>query len=216
MKRPARIPSQLPESLHKWLDAYALAASAAGVSLLAFAHPAEGKIIYTPADVNISPSNKPYLLDLNHDGTADFSLGAVTTTASGHTQGFVFATAKQSMNRVWDTGDRRLFAAALRPGIPVGPSGQYFRFTRGFMCTTHYGRPHGPWCHATTRYLGLSFMIEGQEHYGWARLKVISHFQEVLTGYAYETIPNKPIIAGKRHGKDEGTLGRLAQGASAK
>jgi hypothetical protein len=38
-----------------------------------------------------------------------------------------------------------------------------------------------------------------------------------LTGYAYETIPNKPIIAGKIEGPDEitvepATLGHLAAG----
>jgi len=41
-----------------------------------------------------------------------------------------------------------------------------------------------------------------------------------LTGYAYETIPNKPIIAGKTHGPDvitlqDASLGHLARGASA-
>jgi len=36
----------------------------------------------------------------------------------------------------------------------------------------------------------------------------------ILTGYAYETIPNKLIIAGQTHGRDEATLGRLAQGVS--
>ena len=41
----------------------------------------------------------------------------------------------------------------------------------------------------------------------------------MLTGYAYETIPNKPIIAGKTHGKgvvtiEPGSLGALAAGAN--
>ena len=36
----------------------------------------------------------------------------------------------------------------------------------------------------------------------------------ILTGYAYETTPNKKSIAGQTHGGDEATLGRLAQGAS--
>jgi hypothetical protein len=43
--------------------------------------------------------------------------------------------------------------------------------------------------------------------------------EATLTGYAYETIPNKPIIAGKTKGPDvitlePATLGHLAQGAS--
>jgi hypothetical protein len=66
-------------------------------------------------------------------------------------------------------------------------------------------------------YLGLKFTIKGQVHYGWARLGYISANHPAkakLTGYAYETIPNKPIVAGKTHGRDEATLGRLAQVAS--
>ena len=71
------------------------------------------------------------------------------------------------------------------------------------------------------RYLGLQFMIGNEIHYGWARLKVLYQggpgFQATITGYAYETIPNKPIIAGKTKGPDvitlpAGSLGELARG----
>ena len=71
MKRSARTPSQLSESLHKWLNAYALAASAAGVGVLA--QPAEAKIVYTPAHRLISVGQVAKL-DLNHDGIADFRI----------------------------------------------------------------------------------------------------------------------------------------------
>lgn len=47
MKRP----STLSESLHQRLNSYALAASAAGVGVLALAQPAEARIIYTPKHV---------------------------------------------------------------------------------------------------------------------------------------------------------------------
>jgi hypothetical protein len=60
----------------------------------------------------------------------------------------------------------------------------------------HYA---GLWLNAQHRYLGLKFMIQGQVHFGWARLNVsVTHdfFTATLTGYAYETIPNKPIITG--------------------
>ncbi len=46
MQRP-RIPSKLSDSLHQRLNSYALAASAAGVGLLALVQPAQAKIIYT-------------------------------------------------------------------------------------------------------------------------------------------------------------------------
>jgi hypothetical protein len=80
------------------------------------------------------------------------------------------------------------------------------------------------------RYLGLKFKIKGKTHYGWARLSVEAskrpyEITAVLTGYAYETIPGKPIIAGATRGPDDAvqaasinmpvpaTLGALAMGA---
>ena len=50
------------------------------------------------------------------------------------------------------------------------------------------------------RYLGLKFAIEGKIHFGWARLNVTIRSAKIaatLTGYAYETIPGKLIIAGR-------------------
>ena len=79
----------------------------------------------------------------------------------------------------------------------------------------------------------MKFKIKGQTHYGWARLSVEyqppSQITATLTGYAYETIPGKAIIAGATKGPDDGaqpvpathtsstpepaTLGMLALGA---
>jgi hypothetical protein len=66
----------------------------------------------------------------------------------------------------------------------------------------------GPWNNVKNRYLGLRFISEGKTHFGWARLNEScnpenSRITAVLTGYAYETIPNKAIIAGKTKGPDE-------------
>lgn len=86
----------------------------------------------------------------------------------------------------------------------------------------------GPWVGkgkgVRNRYLGLKFVVHGKVHYGWARLSVtLGHHQQyddvsgTLTGCAYETVPNKPIIAGHTKGPDvvtvqPGTLGSLARG----
>jgi len=71
-------------------------------------------------------------------------------------------------------------------------------------------------------YLGLKFDdLKGKTHYGWARVEVPISGGYWLTGYAYETVPNKPIITGKTKGPDvitvePATLGRLARGAPMK
>lgn len=59
---------------------------------------------------------------------------------------------------------------------------------------------YGAWRNVT-RYLGLKFLIKGKIHFGWARVKVNRndlppYVRAVVTGYAYETIPGKAIIAG--------------------
>ena len=47
--QPPKTPSKLSDSVHHQLSLYALAASAAGVGVLALAQPADAKIVYTPA-----------------------------------------------------------------------------------------------------------------------------------------------------------------------
>ena len=57
------------------------------------------------------------------------------------------------------------------------------------VCPWKSGTPAKP-------YLGVKFLDkEGALHYGWVR--VTNNFVfATITGYAYETIPNKPILAG--------------------
>ena len=77
----------------------------------------------------------------------------------------------------------------------------------------------GQWWDAQDKFLGLKFHIKGNVHYAWARFSVTNSLKVTLAGYAYETIPNKPIITGKTKGSDvialePGSLGALAAGAS--
>ena len=60
-------------NLDKNLINYATAASAAGVSLLALAQPAQARVIFTPANLPITENGPVVQLDVNNDGVADFS-----------------------------------------------------------------------------------------------------------------------------------------------
>jgi len=67
----------------------------------------------------------------------------------------------------------------------------------------------GRWANVSGRYLGLKFRIKDKIHYGWARFNVTvgnSRITATLTGYAYDTIPNKTIIAGQTKGMDDNTI----------
>ena len=226
MQRP-RTPSKLSDSLHRQLNSYALAASATGVGMLALAQPVEARIVYTPAHTKIFP-NHTLSLDLNHDGVTDFSFrNVLTTTTVGSFRSDRLSIFPQGSNQVWGHKTSRglHYASALQAGVRVGPSGAFSAGSRSMA----YGRDDvgsyycvGKWNGVNKRYLGLKFAIGANTHFGWARLNVTCNLYKVdavLTGYAYETIANKPIITGKTKGPDvitlgPGSLGRLAQGSA--
>ena len=229
MKRPARVPSLLSESLHKRVNAYALAASAAGVGVLALVQPATAKIVYTKTH-HIIGDHSQYLLALTNK-TPDFN---ITNTRcpyanTGCTDNYfarLTASGLSRGNAIVAVNGPSYLAAALRPGALISKGRRWIG--GGVMgsqcqglCTFSGTRAAttGRWDNVNNRYLGMKFTINGKVHYGWARLSVTNlkdkfRITATLTGYAYETIPNKPIRAGQTHDGDEATLGRLAQGAS--
>jgi hypothetical protein len=234
---PPRQPTSFSQSVHHRLNMYALAASAAGVSLLASAPPSEAEIIYTKAHVVLGArTDVQYPLDLNHDKIVDFLLShRLSYAQSGNTSIFsskVFVpsyTRANKLNRVALTASKN-GAMAFRAGNEIGPSA-FFWFEGSLASAAGtVGKPPnrylGQWADdgkgLKNRYLGFRFAIRNKAHYGWARVSVSAYpFAATLTGYAYETIPNKPIIAGKTKGPDVVTvepntapvsLGRLALG----
>ena len=181
-------------NLEKNLAAYMAAAGAAGVGVLAVAPPAQAKVVYTPVNVTIG-ENSQYLLDLNHDGVNDFSFSHFAYGNWDH-----FYANGLAANRIFGNGS----ASALRFGVPIGPNGHFSHF--GLIeksgATSGSNNDFGKWLNVQNRYLGLQFSINGQTHYGWARLTVKSGIVGTLTGYAYETIPNKRILAGQTSGPE--------------
>jgi hypothetical protein len=200
--RARRPSSTLSDPLHHRLNAYALAASAAGVAVLAGALPAEAKVIYTAVNVQIAPHHH-FLIDLNHDGIADFVLtnnvfqsidiGGRTLLAKP----LVPSNAVAGFKGVVFT----YYASAFKAGATIGPSQQ---FSGKILAATgtEYGYI-GQWQNVTDAYLGLKFFIGGKEHFGWARLTVSSGTGTIsarLTGFAYETEVGKAIVAGSTSG----------------
>ncbi|MFZ0417650.1 MAG: hypothetical protein WAM04_06075 [Candidatus Sulfotelmatobacter sp.] len=223
MDRPERTntqPFEFSQHLLHRLNLYALGAAAAGVGMLASTTPSEAKVVYTPAHVVIPGGG--YLLDLNHDGINDFNLNLNGTT-NGHSNSlFLSARPMVSQNLIWGQDEvkfglhPRVAAFDLPPGVQIGPNneqptgtkllaGYYFFGTTGGLGGHGTG---GDWAKGVSdRYLGFAFSINGETHLGWARLNVTmtaSHsVRALLTGYAYETVANKPIVTGKTSDQPE-------------
>jgi hypothetical protein len=235
--RPRKTAS-LSKSVHERLNMYALAASATGVGMLASAQPSEAKIVYTPANIKITENGGLINFDLNHDGIPDFGLSNFYFHTSYQASGFLKVVQARSANEVWDvTSNGSLCAAALPKNVLVGPKGHFKKDPTSGLAMAFSnleGSYFGPWRKVKLAYLGLKFVIKGKTHFGWARVKGTFNsfpYTATLTGYAYETIPNKPIVTGKTKGADDAeqpataylmipapnpaTLGALAMGAPA-
>lgn len=269
-----RVPKSLSAKLSKGLLSYVTAASAAGGMLV---QPAHAEVVYTPANTPIQV-NVPLPLDLNNDGTTDFTLNnnfstikePVPCSAWGTStlwHAWLEASPAQADNAIWGVSSSVLAHPGKRQGterntrnqnsnvvatpalwgVVNGPGpGRNFKRNPLVMHSLHYShfffgghstRTYGLWARgigAAGPYLGFRFMIGSEVHNGWARVSVQANFLTItatLTGYAYETIPNRPILTGftrgsldestaaeaatqEEQGTEPATLGRLAQGAA--
>ncbi len=207
MKQSKRKTSKLSEPIHQQLNLYALAAGAAGASLLAVSQPLEAEVVFTPTYARLT--NGQIAIDLNHDGIVDFTL---TDKGSGSACCFYTRTLSvdgafvgSSQNGVIGVAG---FANAIKAGQAIGPR-QLFLFAPMIMATAFndsnsFFFVHGAFANTTDRFLGFKFQFNGEQHYGWARFSsvkagfngVTTVVVAVLTGYAYETEANKAIIAG--------------------
>jgi hypothetical protein len=186
------VPSKLKPAFNRRLAAYAAAAT--GTAALALTTTAHAEIVYTPANVTTGSSTP---LDLNHDGINDFTWESVPYD-SGHGHDFGPALDVPG-NAVWGV------RTPLPIGTPIGSKGK-------FASSTYYGvvfmgedfeygtitNTFGFWKNVTNKFMGFKFMVGGEVHYGWARLSWNGPVSVIISGYAYETVANKPIRAGQR------------------
>jgi len=185
---------------------YSVAALAAGVSMLAMAQSADAEVVITRANLPVT-----YLswvtLDLNNDGTDDFRFLVPIYGDFSYSANVTVAplTGGEVVGSPHWFGP---YASALFRGAKIGPSAHFSsgvnthsgvtieRIKGTFRGATHLygnwkGNPHNG-------YLGVKFLINGETHFGWVRLSVTSTFplNTYITGYAYETVAGKKILAG--------------------
>jgi hypothetical protein len=221
MKRsiPSRTtPSNLSESVEQRLNAYALAAGAAGVAMLAVSA-AQAEVVYTPVKVTVSLSGPNYYL-----------FNPVPPDRAPDRAPFLMVAGFTSPGLYWDTLGFNPYTSGarfvkgpysnwsimpLKKGNVIGPLRRFGSPSRGFIATYGpYGggtyNRHAGFKFGQTTYIGFKFLISGETHYGWARVtarfdrntpkrRLSTH----LTGYAYETVPDKPILAGEEHGGND-------------
>jgi len=231
---------RLGRHLEKNLVAYAAAASAGLLS----AQSAQAEVIFTAsntpmaiAQLNQGAALTP--LDLTGTGAPQFGFAMSSTKNfmySGTTAGFkFFLKVVPAQGNAVVQGAQAPTASAVPAGVKIGAqqkfgNGDLYLAINSF--NNGQSRNSGTWRNVEFAYVGLKFLINGQVHYGWARVKFPfpggtiypqGDYYPSIYGYAYESTPNAPIVAGQTSGTAPHTadasatagLGMLAAGASA-
>jgi hypothetical protein len=233
---PSQETANLSKPVDRHLHAYAIAASAAGVGLLALSQPAEAKVIHKVVNVSIGLGSS-YTLDLNKIGVGDFTISAFQTGFSGgNFDSSVRVKPIGKDNEVWVTGSA--LAAELGNNVTIGPSGNFSNRSSIYMVNYFDGKfADGNWAgNVKAKFLGFKFVdLAGKPHYGWARLNVHGPGHVELLDYEYDNTEYTPVKTCKGSSStsvvDEGSgipmtedavepsgspsLGHLAAGAAA-
>jgi|HubBroStandDraft_6_1064221.scaffolds.fasta_scaffold32270_2 hypothetical protein len=213
--------AKLPEPLERRLNAYALAAGAAGVAALACTQPAEA----APVCKTLSDALRgSYSASFNPAGQALPPFQAAQTTYwSGTTygqyfwwnRGFLTPNSRNANVMLGSNG----YPASVPQGGSIGPGGKFgkggsygllFSYGRGTRFSSKYGggtkkKHRGNLVFSKgENYFGFEFSLGGKTHYGWLRVHVtfqgggqtrtqtITH----LDAYGYENTPDTAIAAG--------------------
>ncbi|HXC43906.1 MAG TPA: hypothetical protein VNY51_10350 [Candidatus Dormibacteraeota bacterium] len=221
--RPRR-PANLAGALSHRLDAYALAAAAAGVGVLACSLPSEATIICKDASVTLS-GTQTFPLNPANQQIAPFNIVQTTqyfynfsSSLGFWNRGFFLPNPQGVMLSVAND-----LPAALSAGALIGPSANFaqgnsygllFTYGPGSLYSSKGGgtvkKHRGNFRFGETNYVGFRFLVSGQYSYGWARIDVT--FQNSQTSpkvvetrmkipvYGYESTPNTAIVAGSCSG----------------
>jgi hypothetical protein len=201
------------------LNAYVVAASAAGVAFLACSLPANARVVCRTAS-NSLVGTETIPFNPAHEKFPPFNLA----------QTFPYPSVTQSGDFYWNRafltpntlGANDLLAsnglpAALGKGAVIGSKDQFGKGNSYGMLFTYghfrYGggtinHHRGNFPLTKVGYLGFEFSISGKTHYGWARLRTDIKKPQTITkllGFGYETVAGKAIDVGSCTTVDEST-----------
>ena len=180
------------KNLTKKLAQYGALAAAIGTMA-----EADGQVMYTDITDFQGDSMSSFDLDLNGDSTIDFTINGSSIQLLVDASSNALAGSVGSLSY--------LYPFALDNGTLVDGNqswqsggGQILRYkpsAAGSSCLYSSN-----WCgDQVDKFLGLRFMVNGNTHYGWARLDVTvtnSMDNWVVKDFAYEATPDTGIIAG--------------------
>ncbi len=189
--------------------------TAAATAVVGAVAGANGQIVYTdinPDEVHDAMmGNGPEfgLLDINNDATLDFFVYSIDTVVGGTAYKLTMVAPYGTLGNAvaGDAPSGYDYAFAMTAGTNIdaatawivpassGALSMAFNVDGAFPYASYWQNG------VTDKYLGLKFFVNGNAHYGWARLDVTADGDVfVMKDYAYNATPDAGIQAGQMAG----------------
>ena len=171
--------------------------SALAGAFIAVTPVAKGAIVHTDVNPDSTVVGDVFEIDLDNDGSGDIKLRQ--KSMGGREQVQIYTAAIMNGLIGYKGGFGYYYASKLNQGDPIGPAQSFeiFGNTYGFLLYDGVAGQFGPWANAVDGYVGFSFTMAGNTHYGWIRLDVAQDATFfIIKSYAYEDAADTPILAG--------------------
>ncbi len=179
-------------------------------SVAAFAGTANSQIVYT--DVNPDETyteDQLYMLDMDNDLTPDFGIVQFDTVityayTNFYNEGVVLLT-MGSNGAISTAGSFATYLKALNLNDPIDNTQTFDASTSttpliagAYITSALANQGIGPWIDGADHYMGVTFLIGANMHFGWARFsETTDGLSFTIKDYAYETTPGGSILAGQ-------------------
>jgi len=194
----------MKKSLTKKIAAYSGAAGA----FIAFAGNAEAQIVYTDVnpDVTLNVLNSDsYSIDFNNDATPEFILETYfsSTSSTYYSTKAIYTSFNAGIVPQGSFGIQGsgTFADVLNLNDSINSfqifntESYSYRYNLGYVSNGE--SPNGNFPSAGDKYIGVQFTIGTNTHYGWVLVNYAADCEFItVKGYAYESTPDKNILAG--------------------
>jgi hypothetical protein len=199
---PNRRAANLGEQLFRQLSGYSIAASAAGVAVLACSSPVEASPLCQSLSVTLNYTDT-YAFNPANQKVAPFNVAHTYNDLSTHPQsridrGFFTPNTPDAKVLLSTNGlpANLVSGASIGPGKNFGEGKSY-----GLVFEYHYfNRLKGNFQPGEGGYIGFHFSEVGQTHYGWLRVRIsdLNNYYPslLLSEFGYESTPNTAITAG--------------------
>jgi hypothetical protein len=154
-------------------------------------------VVFTPSNAVLQRASPVLEIDLNNDGVADFNLYEYFISTIFFSFDLRIYGQGKDISQVEQYSRGREFLPALTEGTRIGGGGSFTTWGNLAYREAHSSTGKGYFINTTNRSLGVKFTINGQVHYGWIGFRRVgASLTAKLYGWAYETEPNKAILAG--------------------